>query len=126
MVDAVPVADEEAGASVAESAPVEHDSARLPDAQVDIAKSVESSDAMTDAVPVADEKAGWSVAESVPVEHESAGLADALSHSLSLPSSHALRSLSLSLSLSFSLTGLSLSLSDRSIVRKLYNALRDP
>jgi hypothetical protein len=111
---------------VAESAPVEHDSAGLPDAQDDIAKSVEASVAMADAVPVADEKAGWSVAKSVPVERESAGLVDTLSHSLSLPSSHALRSLTLSPALSFSLTGLSRSLSNRAIVRKRYNTLRDP
>jgi hypothetical protein len=39
MADALPVADEEAGVSVAESAPVEHDSAGLLDAQDDIAES---------------------------------------------------------------------------------------
>jgi hypothetical protein len=39
MADAVPVADEDAGASVAESAPVELESAGLPDVQDDIAES---------------------------------------------------------------------------------------
>jgi hypothetical protein len=39
MADDVPVADEDAGASVAESATVEHESASLPDAQDDIAES---------------------------------------------------------------------------------------
>jgi hypothetical protein len=39
LADTVPVADEEAGAWVAESAPVEHESAGLPDAQDDITES---------------------------------------------------------------------------------------
>jgi hypothetical protein len=39
MADAVPAANEDAGARVAESAPVEHESACLPDAQDDIAES---------------------------------------------------------------------------------------
>jgi hypothetical protein len=108
-----------------DKAPTEEGTA-APDDQDAVEESVEASDAMADAVPVADEKAGWSVAKSVPVERESAGLVDTLSHSLSLPSSHALRSLTLSPALSFSPTGLSRSLPNRAIVRKLYNALRDP
>jgi hypothetical protein len=51
MADAVPVADEDAGARVAESAPVEHESAGLPDSQDDITVSADSTDWMLMALP---------------------------------------------------------------------------